>query len=515
MQAKIKIDLDRRIGEINPNIYGHFMSRRPGCSEGGLYDPESSVADEDGLRSDVVSWIQATRPPLMRWPGGCTGTSYHWLDGVGPVAERPRKIDLHFGWEARYEFGTDEFIAFCRRIGAEPHMNWAMGTATLDEAAGWLEYCNSRFNTYYANLRRKYGNEEPFNVKYWQLGNEMYGPWEIGYSTPQAYAVEAREWAKTLRRVDPSIQMIAVGGGNEEAILANWAWEVAPEVGPYVDYLSFHTYWHPSGLGDPYYEILAGPYRAENMIDTLHSIIKLTERARRNSRKLSIACTEWNVAPPGGMMANHPVLNPFGSTYNLRDALAVASFINIMQRRCREVTLATVAQSINVVGLIMVDNQDHAWREPVYYPLLMQVQHSGPVTLDTLVETQDTFDEPNYAAAYESSQFSRWASRAKPETAIPYLDSSTTFDPDAGKVYISLVNLHHDDALEVAIDLRGANVKGTGAVHTLYHDDVDAMNTPEQPDNVVAATARYDQFKSAFVWELKPHSYTILELDLQ
>ncbi len=514
MQAKIKIDLDRQIGQINPNIYGQFMCRRPGCSEGGLYDPESSVADEDGLRSDVVRWVEATKPPLMRWPGGCTGTSYHWLDGVGPVEERPRKIDLHFGWEARYEFGTDEFIAFCRRIGAEPHLNFAMGTGTLEEAAAWLEYCNSNFNTYYANLRRKYGHEDPYNVKYWQIGNENYGMWEIGHSTPQAYAVEAREYAKVMRRVDPSIELIAVGGGNEEALLANWAWEVAPEVAPFVDYLSFHTYWHPSGLGDPYYEVLAGPYRAENLINTLHSILELTQRARRNSRQLSIAITEWNAAPPGTMMANHPELNPFGPTYHLYDALAVASFINIMQRHCRDVKLATVAQTINVVGLIMV-NQDQAWREPVYYPLLMQVEHSGPIALDTWVECSDTFDEPNYANTVDAPMLSRWAARAKLETDIAYLDSSTTFDPETGKLYLSLVNQSRDDSIEIDIDILNAQVKASGAVHTLYHDDANAMNTPDQPDNVKAESARYDQFKSKFVWELKPHSYTILELDLQ
>ncbi len=184
-----------------------------------------------------------------------------------------------------------------------------------------------------------------------------------------------------------------------------------------------------------------------------------------------------------------------------------------MQRHCQDVTLATVAQSINVVGLIMV-NQDQAWREPVYYPLLMQVEHSGPVALDTWVECQDTFDEPNYANVADTSPFTRWSARAKPETDIPYLDSSTTFDPATGKLYLSLVNQSRDDSIEIDVDVN-AQVKAVGAVHTLYHDDFSAMNTPEQPDNVKAESTRYDQFKSKFVWELKPHSYTILELDLQ
>jgi len=138
MRARVKVDPDRVTGAIDRNIYGQFMCRRPGCSEGGLYDPTAPNADAAGLRSDVAAWIGDLRPPLIRWPGGCTGTSYHWLDGVGPKEQRPKKIDLHFGWPADYGFGTAEFIAFCRRIGAEPHLNFAMGTGTLEEAAAWL-----------------------------------------------------------------------------------------------------------------------------------------------------------------------------------------------------------------------------------------------------------------------------------------------------------------------------------------------------------------------------------------
>ncbi len=171
MRARVKIDLERKLGLIDRNIYGQFMCRRPGVSEGGLYAPESPKADVHGLRSDVVAAIRELRPPLIRWPGGCTGTSYHWMDGVGPVTQRPTAIDLHFGWAAHYGFGTDEFVDFCRRIGAEPHLNLAMGTGTLEEAAAWLEYCNGTLDTTYANLRRRYGHEAPHNVKYlaaWQ-----------------------------------------------------------------------------------------------------------------------------------------------------------------------------------------------------------------------------------------------------------------------------------------------------------------------------------------------------------
>src|SRR5579883_340582 len=327
------------------------MCRRPGCSEGGLYAPDSPTADASGLRRDVVAAIQALRPPIIRWPGGCTGTSYHWLDGVGPVEQRPRKIDLHFGWPSRYEFGTAEFIAFCRRIGAEPHLNLAMGIGTLEEAAGWVEYCNGTHDTYYANLRRQHGQEEPFGVRYWQIGNENYGPWEIGHSTPSEYGTQAREWAKTLRRLDPTIKLLAVGGAADDD--GQWAWEVIPKVAPYVDYITFHTYWRSDGPAgsDPWYQLLAAPHGAELKIQQIAAIIRTVRRAlpaggRLASRPLKVACTEWNTMPGSAFMESHPDIGSFKPSYHLHDALAVATFGNVMQRHCREITLATVAQTI-------------------------------------------------------------------------------------------------------------------------------------------------------------------------
>jgi len=505
MKARVKVDLERKIGTINRNIYGQFMSRRPGCSEGGLYDPDSPTADEYGLRRNVVQYISDLRPPVMRWPGGCTGTSYHWLDGVGPVEQRPRKIDLHFGWEARYEFGTDEFLAFCRRIGTEPQLNLATGTATLEEGAAWLEYCNSTFDTLYANLRRRNGHPEPYNVKYWQIGNEMYGPWEIGYCKPEEYAAQAREMAKVLRRLDPRISILAVGGNEEFS--PEWVQAVVPEVGPYVDYITFHTYWRDRP-DDPWNSMMAGPHRAEAAIDYIASVIRMEGLRRRQQRKLSIAITEWNASPEGGMMGNHPVYKPFGPTYTLRDALAVASFINIMQRHCRDVTLANVAQSINVVGLIMVNKED-VWREPVYWPLHMQVHHSGPLALDALVEC-DTFAE----SSAPGSRSPVWCPQYRPMSDLSYLDCSATFDPQQRKLYLSLVNRHRDDALQVSVAVPETRVNSQGSVHELFHSDPMAMNSPAAPDNVRSISRTTDGFASSFVWELKPHSYTILELNI-
>ncbi|HEV2125610.1 MAG TPA: hypothetical protein VGW38_22890, partial [Chloroflexota bacterium] len=328
MKARLRIDPERVLGRIDPNIYGQFLSRRPGCSEGGLYEPSSPTADEHGVRADVSTAIAACKPEVIRWPGGCTGTSYRWLDGVGPASERPTKIDLHFGWPIHYDFGTVEFVDWCRRIGAEPHLNFAFGTSTIDEAAAWDEYCNRPGGNSYADLRRRHGREAPLNVRYWQIGNEEYGPWEIGHCNPAEYAGKAREIGKAVRRVDPEVKLLAVGGvaGNHQDN-GEWAWEVLPKVAPWVDYITFHTYWSGSptvttaaGIhgapvaSDPWYGLFAGPHAAEQKIEELAAISHTVFRtgnasstpglpARHTPRRVKVACTEWNAAPSRDFMS--------------------------------------------------------------------------------------------------------------------------------------------------------------------------------------------------------------------
>ncbi len=514
MKAQLRLDPARQLGPIDRHIYGQFMSRRPGCSEGGLYDPSAPTADEYGIRRDVSEAIAACRPSIIRWPGGCTGTSYHWLDGVGPVQDRPRKIDLHFGWPARYEFGTAEFIAWCRRIGAEPHLNLAMGTGTLEEAAAWVEYCNLATDTYYANLRRKHGHEAPWGVRYWQLGNEMYGPWEIGHCTAAEYGAQAREWAKTIRRLDPSVKLLAVGGAAEDT--GEWAWEVAPYVAPWVDYLTFHTYWRPAPAGgmpdaagaDPWLFLLAGPHVAERKIVQLATIIETVQRSggrarpaaggpssRFRPRSLKVACTEWNTMPGTSFMEGYPGIGAFKPSYHLHDALAVATFANVMVRHCRDITLATVAQSINVVGLIMVDEQG-MWREPTYWAWHMATNHTGPIALDAFL-AGETFDSPAHHLS-----------------GLPYVDAAATMAPDSGRLYLSLVNRHPSESVELEVRLFDAAVRSGGLAHVLFHEDPQAMNGHDRPDNVRPRTTGLSVEGSRFTYELLPHSYTILELDL-
>lgn len=209
--AKIKIDLDRKIGNVDRKLFGGFIEHLGRCIYGGIYEEGSPLSDAQGYRTDVLEAIRALRLPVLRWPGGNFVSGYHWQDGVGPLEQRPRRMNLAWQAEESNRFGTDEFLRYCRLIEAEPYLCINMGTGTLDEAQAWVEYCNGAGDTYWANLRRQHGHPDPYQVRYWGLGNEMYGEWQIGALSADVYVQRAREFAKVMKWTDPTIKLVSCG----------------------------------------------------------------------------------------------------------------------------------------------------------------------------------------------------------------------------------------------------------------------------------------------------------------
>ncbi|MEW6356341.1 MAG: alpha-L-arabinofuranosidase C-terminal domain-containing protein [Planctomycetota bacterium] len=495
MRASIVIDPYRIIGRIDPKIYGQFMCRRRWVADEGLYDPDHPDSDETGLRQVVVRAMAESAPPILRWPGGCTGTSYDWREGIGPRKDRKRTIDAHFGYDVGNGFGTAEFVAFCRRIGAEPHINLSTGLGTLRDAVEWIEYCNFTTPSRWADLRRSHGHPEPFNVRYWQIGNENHGPWEIGHHSPKEYAAIAREWGKTIKKMDPSLQVIAVGGSQKST---DWDVEVLQEAWPHIDYLTAHRYWNfDSSKGmDNYDAIAAAGHVEEQTIRAIGGLIDLVARDKKATRKPRLAFTEWNCRD-----ASHAEMSrqwrPTDTQYRMVDALAVAGFINAMQRQCRIVGLANCAQSINVVGLLLVTTE-RVVRETVYWALVMQRHHSGATAVDAWVECE------GYTTQFEG----------RPVDA-PYLDVSATMDEASGRLFISIVNRHRTDEILGQVRLRDAKPAKTGLVYRLWHEDPLARNTIAEPEAIAPETSDLKAPGGDFEIALPPHSYSILELDLK
>ncbi|THH00489.1 hypothetical protein EW026_g2051 [Hermanssonia centrifuga] len=285
---------------------------------------------------------------MVRWPGGNYVSSYKWEDGIGPLAERKRRPELAWGGEESNQFGTDELIAWCRLAKIEPYIILNMGTGTLEEALHWIEYCNGAGDTYYANLRRKNtGKDEPHNVRYWGLGNEVWGEWQVGQQTASAYTIKARQWAHAIHLLDPTIKLIGCG----ETGLNEWDGVVLEGLVDKVDGHSIHLY---TGFGPrdrtqgekEYGRAVYGPDAAEYSVEICRSLINKARFAKKVVKPIKIAFDEYGVwdetvgTPENG-------LEQF---YNLADALAMAAWLNVFVRQADIVEIACIAQSVNVIS---------------------------------------------------------------------------------------------------------------------------------------------------------------------
>jgi alpha-N-arabinofuranosidase len=492
----VTVDLNRPIGRVQPEIYGQFMSRRRWVVEDALHQPKHQDADEFGNRRTVVDAVRELAPPVIRWPGGCTGTSYEWGRGIGPVEDRSRTIDWHFGYDVSNDFGTAEFVRYCREVGAEPQINLTTGTGTLREALNWLEYCNSRHDSHYANLRRSHGYAEPFDVKYWQIGNEDWGEWEIGRVPAAEHARRCREWGRALHKLDPRLAVLAAGALRADLLL-DWNLPLLREAWDDLDYLCLHTYWRfdPTRPDGDYDRLIGATDREEQSIRALRGLIDLVAREKDAIRTPKLAFTEWNAA---NLLHKEmsPEWRPSESQYRMVDAVVCGAFLNVMQRQSDIVGLANFAQTINVVGALVV-SQDDVIRESVYWPLWMQRNHSGPVAVEAQVDSPDVYCE---------------SSSGRPGS-VPALDVSATRDDGGETLWLSIANREKDAAHDIAVRLRGKRATGAARRCELSAPDPLSMNTVAEPDVITPAWTSVDLSADPVI-SVPACSYNVFEIPL-
>lgn len=417
---------DVRAGPVSSKLYSGFIEHLGRCIYGGLLDdprdPSSSsllepqdVSSSDpnqphtkgrlGWRSDVRKILKSDGElaiPLMRWPGGNFVSNYHWQDGVGPIADRPPTVELAWlGDPETNAFGTDEFIEMCKANGWEPYICLNMGSGTLEEALAWVEYCNGTGETKWAKMRRRNtGRDEAYGVKYWGLGNEseykrgrrgdsrsltqkVWGPWQVGNLSATEYAAMARRWAHALKLVDPSITLVSCG----ETGWSDWDREVLAAVTPFVDLHSIHWYsmlGHqgagldvapsadssaiaPSGSGHDYEKNVFGPAAAERAITLAARLIDLAniDLTMRGipARDVKLAFDEWNVWDT----VKAPAERGLEQAYDYTDMLGVVAWLNVLVRQHKDVAVACLAQSVNVIAPLMA-RPDGVLRQTTFWP---------------------------------------------------------------------------------------------------------------------------------------------------
>jgi alpha-L-arabinofuranosidase len=487
--ARIDVRLDQPLGRVDRRIFGSFTEHLGRCIYGGLLDEGSGLSDAAGFRKDVLAATRDLGVSTVRWPGGNFVSGYHWTDGIGPAEDRPRRPELAWGAEEPNRFGTDEFLAWCAAAGAEPVLCLNMGTGTLDEALAWVEYCNGTGDTYWAARRRGHGHAEPYRVRYWGLGNEMYGDWQIGQRTAADYVTHARQWAKALKLLDPGIRLVSCG----QTGVDEWDRIVIDGMAPFVDFHSIHLY---TGATDYWSNVLA-PHFAERTLSVSAALIDRARYLQRIEHEIGIAYDEWNVwyRTDDGQLEE---------SYNLADALAVATYLNIFVRRCQTVRMANLAQLVNVIAPI-VTSPTGLFLQTIYHPFRLMAAATREVALDTFT------DSGTYRHRDRAGQ--RWAHRVADLGPFQLLDVAASRDAEARRLTVSVVNREPRREIGTRIRLHGGTAAGL-AVHEVNGDDPDAVNTFADPSRVGVRSSRMDVSGGHLDLTFPPHSFTVLEVDL-
>ncbi|MBP8302896.1 MAG: alpha-N-arabinofuranosidase [Phycisphaerae bacterium] len=497
--ARIKIDVDRTIGEIDRNLYGNFVEHLGRCVYGGIYEPGSAQADARGFRKDVLQAIRDLGVSITRYPGGNFVSNYHWLDGVGP--ERTARMELAWYRLETNRFGTNEFVEFARAVGTEPYFAVNMGTGTIEEAQRWVEYCNVNEGPYYAELRRSHGYPEPHHIRYWSLGNEMDGPWQMGHLNAEDYCKKAREAAKLMRRTSPEIRLIAAGSSNYRAGADpdDWNSTVLHELRDEVDYIALHIY--VGNTGNNTYNFLATPLVMEQRTRVVQGMIdrEMVHANRADRGPIRIAWDEYNVwyRARGGAFARGT--RALEEHYNLEDALVVAGFLNGFVRNADCIKMANMAQLVNVIAPIFTDEKT-LYRQTIYYPLQLFARNVRGQALDVFVACE-TYDTERFLIGTGET--------TTVQKAVPYLDVSAAYDN--GALVICVLNRHLDKAMSADILCQEGEFAGPFQVFEVNGPDVKAEN--DFGKEQVRTVQRPDLHASgkAITCSFPPHSFTLMK----
>lgn len=483
LTARIKIDAERVIGDVDSLLYGNFTEHLGRCIYGGIHDPQSPQANADGFRKDVIAATKDMGVSVVRWPGGNFVSGYHWMDGIGPLNGRPKKKDLAWGDIEPNIVGTDEFVKWAEAAATEPYICVNMGTGTIEEARNWVEYCNAPAGFYYSDLRAKNGHAEPYKIKYWGLGNEVDGPWQMGHLNAEDYSKKALEAAKLMKWSDGSIKLIASGSSNYGADWQHWNRTIINQLFDYIDYISLHHY--AGNREKDHLRFMASMQTVENVIGVTRGLIKEAQQRRRSRRPLYIAFDEYNVWYRTG---NNEKLEEH---YNLQDALMVASYLNTFVRNADVVKMANLAQLVNVIAPMMVTN-DKLWRQTTYYPLALFAKNVHGQSLEAFVD----------CGRYDAGD----------HKAVPYLDVSAVYN--GGSLVVNVVNRHGDKPIQTSLINQFGKLGTTATVYEINSASLTDENTVAK-QRVASKESTVKISGNGLSYRFPPHSFTQIIIPLE
>jgi len=463
--ATCLIDKNYTIAEVESGLYGSFIEHLGRAIYTGVYEPGHPLADEQGFRTDVIKMVRELGVPIVRYPGGNFVSGYNWTDGIGPFEERPRRLDLAWHSIETNMFGVDEFVDWARKADSEVMAAVNLGTGSPQDAGYMVEYCNHPSGTYWSDLRRANGHAEPHKIGTWCLGNEMDGHWQICQLSADDYAKKAREAAKIMKWVDPSIKLVACGSSSSSMpSYPEWDLKVLEYLYDHIDYLSLHSYYeNDSGIED----FLASFANMDRLIRTVGGIIDYAKAKNRSKRDVYLSFDEWNVWYQT-KQSEHPwevAPSILEDNYSLLDALVFGGLMCTLLNNCDRVKMASLAQLVNVIAPIVTKPGGGVLKQSTYYPFQQVSRYGRGVALRPLVSSPMV--------------------ETKKRGEVPMLQMAATFDEQSDSVTLFVLNTGVNDTINLSIDLRSF-----GKISFLEHlvmrgDNLDATNTFDNPDAVV------------------------------
>ncbi len=477
------------VGTADPRLFGSFVEHLGRGVYGGIYEPGHPSATSAGFRGDVLDLVKELGVTVVRYPGGNFVSGYDWRDGVGPRADRPRRLDLAWRSIESNAFGTDEFIEWCRAADIEPMLAVNMGLGDIRSVLHLLEYCNYESGTTLSDARARNGSVAPHQVQLWCLGNEIDGPWQLGHRTAEEYARDANTAATAMRLLDPDVELVAVGSSHAEmATLGEWEATVVRATANQIDHISCHIYFFDEGDLTAY---LRSKEKLDGFLDTIAAAIRHAQNISPSSRTVKISLDEWNVwnyrdydptRAASGFVEAPRLLE---QDYTAVDAIVVGSLLQSILAHADVVSIAALAQLVNAIGAIRTEPGGPAWRQSIFHPFALAAQSAGHTVHHAEVSGAD-------------------------DAVI----ATITRNPLGTVARVYLTHRGVDVARTVTLDLSALGGTVITSAQVIHHPNPRAVNSAERPMEVAPKVIPVATADGKFTVVLPPMSWTALSFEL-
>lgn len=441
-KAKIVIDRDYKVSEVDRRLFGSFIEHLGRAVYDGLYQPGHECSDEDGFRSDVADLVKELNVPIIRYPGGNFVSNFFWEDSVGPLENRPARLELAWRTLEKNEIGINEFCRWTKKVNSEVMMAVNLGTRGVADACNLLEYCNFPGGTKYSDMRIAHGAKDPYGIKVWCLGNEMDGPWQIGHKTMDDYGKLAAETAKAMKLIDPSIELVSCGSSNlNMPTFPQWEATTLDYTYDYVDYISLHQYY--GNAEDDTNDYLAKSDDMNQFISSVVATCDFVKAKKRGKKDIHLSFDEWNVwfhsmQKDDEKMKTDPWQTApalLEDIYTFEDALLVGLMLITLLKHADRVKIACMAQLVNVIAPIMTEaDGGAAWRQTIFYPFMHASRYGRGTVLQTLT------DSTRHAT--------------KNHGDVTDVESVVVYNEEADELTIFAVNRNLEEDAELTVDMR-------------------------------------------------------------